>query len=265
MLKIKRYFKQNSHNKFFKILAGFGRALNRLYENRNHDPYSNGELMVLKKIYKLKPAVIIDGGTNVGDYSLSINSIIPGCKIYSFEPVKSTFQKLKHNTKEFDNIIPINKGLYKENCKKEIYIFNSDTHSSLYNIQGLSYTPNERAEIELICGDDFIKEYKIDKVDFLKLDIEGAEFDALQGFQNCIKNNKIRIIQFEYGYINITTKKLLIDFYNFFKANGYVIGKVFPKYVEFRNYEFKYEDFLGPSYIAINKSDTDLIKLLSRK
>ena len=49
MLRLKRLFKRNSHNNLLKALAGFGRAINRLYENRNHDIYSNGELTLLKK------------------------------------------------------------------------------------------------------------------------------------------------------------------------------------------------------------------------
>ena len=53
MSTLKRIYKRNSHNLFFKGLAGFGRALNRLYENRNHDIYSNGELTVLRMILKI--------------------------------------------------------------------------------------------------------------------------------------------------------------------------------------------------------------------
>ena len=66
-------------------------------------------------------------------------------------------------------------------------------------------------------------------------------------------------------YINISTKKLLLDFYNYFESKGYIVGKIFPKCVEFRKYEFKYEDFLGPNFIAVKKTETDLIKLLSEK
>jgi hypothetical protein len=47
-MKIKRIFKRNAHPPVFKMLAGAGRAMNRLYKNRNHDIYSNGELVVLK-------------------------------------------------------------------------------------------------------------------------------------------------------------------------------------------------------------------------
>ena len=210
----------------------------------------------MKKLSKFSPSIIIDGGANIGDYSLFVNQFVPECKIYSFEPVNSTFQKLLENKKDHDNIIPVNKGLFKENCSSEINLFNSDEHSSIYDIQGLSYKSNQKQTIELIRGDDFMEENKIDFIDLLKLDIEGAEYDALLGFENSIRHGKIKAIQFEYGYINISTKKLLIDYYNFFEANNYIVGKIFPKIVEFRIYDFKYEDFLGPDFIAVKKSES---------
>lgn len=265
MLKAKRFFKRNTHNNIFKALAGFGRALNRLYENRNHDLYSNGELTVLKKISKLNPSIIIDGGANIGKYSLLVNQLMPNTLIYSFEPVKDTFEKLKTNVEGLKNIIPIQKGLYNETCAKEINIYPSNTHSSLFDIEGFSQKPNQKQIIELTKGDDFIDSYKIETIDLLKIDVEGAEYDVLLGFEKHLQNGKIKMIQFEYGYINITTKKLLIDFYNFFESNGYVIGKIFPKTVEFRKYNFKYEDFLGPNFVAVKKTEIELINLLMKK
>lgn len=264
MSTLKRIFKKNSHNSVFKALAGFGRALNRLYENRNHDIYSNGEMTVLKKFSKFNPSIIIDGGANVGDYSLMVTQIIPGCKIYAFEPVRSSFQKLMENRKEHYCINPVMKGLFSDNCSMEINLFKAEEHSSLYDIQGLPEKANRKQTIELVRGDDFMIENNIDSIDFLKLDVEGAEYDALMGFENCIKKGKVKAIQFEYGYINITTKKLLIDFYNFFETNDYIVGKIFPKKVEFRKYDFIHEDFIGPNFIAIKKSEKKLIDLLSK-
>ena len=263
--KTKRFFKRNTHNKFFKILAGFGRALNRLYENKNFDIYSNGEVTILKKISKFHPLVIFDGGANIGRYSLLTNQLIPDVKIYSFEPVKNTFEVLKKNVDDVNNIIPIGYGLYKNNCTKEINIYPSHAHSSLINIQGWKVRSKEKQTIELINGDDFMKQNKITEIDLLKLDVEGVEYDAILGFEEHIEKGKIKMIQFEYGYINISTKRLLIDFYNYLENKGYLVGKIFPKTVEFRKYEFKHENFLGPNFIAVKKTETELIDLLVSK
>ena len=265
MLIIKRFFKKNTHNKFFRVLAGFGRALNRLYENRNFDIHSNGEITILKKISKFNPTVIFDGGANIGKYSLLINQLIPDAFVYSFEPVKDTFEILKENVEGVDNIFPIRYGLYKNNCTKEINIYPSHAHSSLIDIQGWKLETKEKQTIELINGDDFMKKNQIPEIDLLKLDVEGVEYDAMLGFEEHIDKGKIKMIQFEYGYINISTKKLLIDYYNYLENKGYLVGKIFPKTVEFRKYEFKYEDFLGPNFIAVKKSEIELIDLLVRK
>lgn len=264
-MNLKRYFKRNTRTPFFKALAGFGRAMNRLYENRNYDLYSNGELTILKKIATLNPSVIIDGGANTGKYSLLVNEFNPQTKIYAFEPVKNTYEKLKKNTAHLTTIIPIEKGLYKDNCIKEINLFSSDTHSSIYDNLDLNYESTERQQIELIKGDDFLANHQIKEVDFLKIDVEGSEYDAILGFGNHIENGKIKMIQFEYGYINISTKKLLVDFYHYFESKGYVLGKIFPKTVEFRKYDVKHEDFLGPNFIAVKKTETELINLLMKK
>ncbi len=265
MLNLKRFVKRNSHNLVFKALAGFGRAINRFYENRNHDFYSNGEISVIKKLALIKPVLIIDGGANIGNYSLQISRHIPGATVYAFEPVKETYNKLVINTDIKPGIIPVNSGLFSESCNKEINIYKSDTHSSVYDIEGLPYNSLHKVTIGLVTGDEFLKKNKIDRVDFLKIDVEGAEFDVLKGFNESFSKGIIRVVQFEYGYINITTKKLLIDFYKFFESHNYIIGKIFPKRVEFRKYNFIYEDFLGPNFIAVKKSEEETIRLLSKR
>ena len=262
---LKSFIKRNSHNSFFKVLAAFGRSLNRHYENRNHTLETNGELNLIKKLSKLKPSIIIDGGANIGKYSSILSKHCKNAKIYALEPVSTTFAVLESNLKDLKNVNLVMKGLFSENTTKEINIFPSSTHSSIYEIEGVKHRITDSIKIELVKGDNFLSENDISIIDFLKLDVEGAEFDALMGFKNILKKQNIRLIQFEYGYINITTKKLLIDYYNFFEDLGYIIGKVFPKTVEFREYNFIYEDFIGPNFVAVRKDDDELIQLLSNK
>ena len=262
---LKRFYKTNSHNAILKVLAGFGRSMNRLYENRNHNPLSNGEATLLKKIARFNPEVIIDGGANTGGYAQLVNTYCPQAKVYSFEPVVETYNKLKANLDGNPNNIAINKGLYIENCTKSINIFPGDEHASLFDINSTLYNSTGSVDIELVKGDDFLAQHDIKNVFLLKLDLEGAEYDALQGFENALKSGSIKLIQFEYGYINITTKRLLIDYYQLLESYGYVLGKIFPKTVEFRKYEYKHEDFIGPNFIAVHQDETALIASLRSK
>lgn len=259
---LKRFFKRHAHNRLFKALAGLGRAMHRLYENRNYDVYSNGEYEVLRKLKAFSPQVIIDGGANLGHYSLMVQQVLPGCRVFAFEPVPETFARLQHNLTPYPRLQPIPQGLYAHTGPQRIHLYPSHTHASVYDIQGVKYQPQGQVEIQLLRGDEFMQQQQIQRIDLLKIDVEGAEYEVLQGFRQALSEGRITAVQFEYGYINITTKKLLIDFYQLFEGYGYRVGKIFPKGVEFRPYHFKYEDFIGPNFIAVHQSQTELIERL---
>ena len=93
----------------------------------------------------------------------------------------------------------------------------------------------------------------------MKIDTEGHEYSVLEGFTQMFQQEKIGCIQFEYGYISILTKKLLIDFYELLTPHNFVIGKITPDGVKFKEYHLFDEDFQGPDYLAVHKSRQDII------
>jgi FkbM family methyltransferase len=113
----------------------------------------------------------------------------------------------------------------------------------------------EQIECAVMRGDDFLVREGIRGVDFLKLDVEGAEHLVLQGLESELREQRVRFVQFEYGRVNILTHFLLRDFYQFFAGYGYVVGKIYPDYVEFGDYDLSDEDFLGPNYLACRAGD----------
>jgi hypothetical protein len=114
-----------------------------------------------------------------------------------------------------------------------------------------------------VRGDSFLQREGIAEVDFLKLDVEGAEHLVLKGLEDRLQQRSIRFIQFEYGRVNILTHFLLRDFYQLLTGYGYVVGKIFPDYVDFREYELGDEDFIGPNYLACRAGD-QMIPALTR-
>jgi hypothetical protein len=85
---------------------------------------------------------------------------------------------------------------------------------------------------------------------------------VLRGFEETMGRDAIDIIQFEYGRVNIVTHFLLRDFYEYLEPRGYVIGKIYPGYVDFRPYSVDFEDFRGPNYLAVLKSKPAYIQPL---
>lgn len=260
---LKILYKRNSHNALTKALSGFGRAMNRLYENRNHNIYSNGEVEILKKISKRNPEVIFDVGANVGNYAMEVIRFCPKSKIYAFEPVATTFEELQNNLDFEDRVHLMNKGLSDTNDKIEFFIYEGSEHTSHFEIEGEEFENKDSVTLDVVKGDDFMDTENIDHIDLLKIDVEGAEMKVLNGFRQALQNKQIDIIQFEYGYINITTNILLKDYFRFLNDFGYEVGKIYPKSVDFREYQYKHENFIESNYLAVNRDKKEIIDLLS--
>jgi hypothetical protein len=113
---------------------------------------------------------------------------------------------------------------------------------------------------ELRTGDDYVRAHGLDAIDFLKIDVEGAEHLVLKGFQQTLAAGRINCIQFEYGAFSIETRVLLADYYDTL-GSKYWIGKIFPGSVEFRDYHWTMENFRFSNFLCVLRSRPDLMEL----
>ena len=124
----------------------------------------------------IKDIVFLDGGGYVGDTTPNIIKNYPDYKkIYLIEPNKLHINIAKRDFQEVNNIVFINCGL----SNKKITLI-EDSQSKQNNCDH-HYQANNMDTI-----DNIIKE----KIDFIKLDIEGAEQDAIDGAIDTIKKYK---------------------------------------------------------------------------
>lgn len=232
------------------------------YENLNYDPYSNGEQFVLRSLSRKDMSCIFDVGACIGDWASMAHKIFPGATIHCFEIIQPTVERLKENVKQIRNVVVNDFGLSdKEGVVKVRYFPSDPTHSTMAKYpHKLEYIVTNGL---VMTGDSYIEKHGIDRVNFLKMDVEGAECLVLHGLFKAITDGKIDVIQFEYGKVNILMNFILRDFYEFFQKHGYIIGKIYPNYVDFRDYDFNHEDFYGPNYLAVRRDQHELIKLMS--
>jgi hypothetical protein len=118
-------------------------------------------------------------------------------------------------------------------------------------------------QVQLDTGDSYCRERDIQRIDLLKIDTEGAEHKVLAGFDQMLKAEAIDIIQFEFGQANIETHFLLKDFFELLTPCGYQIGKLHPCSVEFHDYHYDMQDFVGPNFVAVRGDRCDVIKRIS--
>ena len=128
-------------------------------------------------------------GANIGDTSLFYALKFPESQIFAVEPNTNILPKLLKNTNQFKNIKVINCAI---SNKTEIVKLNfGDSHlgSSLLHRD----ENNNSIDIQGYSLQDFCKENKINKIDLLKFDIEGAEERLLEN-ESFIKQNVISLV-----------------------------------------------------------------------
>jgi FkbM family methyltransferase len=197
----------------------------------------------------------VDVGANVGRWAAMAAAAFPAARIFALEIVPATYERLRANTASNPRIHAVNTGLADRPGWLRIRFNPAASTHATYTAYPHPWDREEALDCAVVTGDEFLRAQGIDAVDFLKIDVEGAEPLVLQGFGAALSQRRIRFVQFEYGRFNILTGFLLKDFYDLFRAHGYLVGKIYPDYVELREYDLGDEDFVGGNYLACPVED----------
>lgn len=139
----------------------------------------------------VKPGqTIFDVGGNIGDTALHFAKLQNNDgKIFCFEPVPHLFERLKHNVSinDFKNISIHNIAL---SDKREELFFNLPQSQNSGGIFLSNKVTEESKKVLSIPLDDFCNEHKIEKLDLIKIDVEGFELKVLKGAEQTLKKFK---------------------------------------------------------------------------
>ena len=153
-------------------------------------------------INKNKPNIFIDIGANFGVYSLRISKLFKMLKVVAFEPVLTTFNKLKMNIKINSlekRIKTYNVGLSNTNGRKKMIALKRRNYIQSggfsFNIPKRKLTNEEITQYHRTIKGDKVLKFKKKKI-VVKIDVEGYESKVLLGIKNLLNNNKI-LLQIE--------------------------------------------------------------------
>lgn len=224
------------------------------YRYFSYDPDVNGEKKIIKKLSQTitgKP-IIFDVGANVGDWTDYADSLFEDYKAHLFELSKATCQTLEDRFSGNKKTVINNLALSDKNGQIEYVDYGkNDGGNTLLLNANYHKKKSSVAHARAIKGDDYCAERNIDRINYLKIDTEGAEYLVLKGFEELLQNHAIDIVQFEYGYTHADAKTLMKDFFEFFESNEYIVGRLSKKGVQFKTFSYADNDFKsGPNYIA---------------
>ena len=223
--------------------------------------YKKKILNFLKSLKLQNLDVVFDVGAHEGEMQFFFLKNFNVKKIISFEASEINFSQLKKNVelnkKRFfhSNILIENIALGEESEKKIFKQFIETSSSTFSNINTNSkYFKKkfqllnkkrdnsffEKKQIQLTPLNEYLENKKINKIDILKIDTEGYEFEILKGLKNQIKI--IDIIFFEHHYDDMINKSYTFsDIHNLLKKNNF--EKIFKSKMPFRKtFEYIYRN-----------------------
>lgn len=134
--------------------------------------------------------IVVDVGANIGYYTLIFAQLVgKSGKVIAFEPEPKNFEILKKNIaiNNYDNVI-VEQKIVSEKCgSMKLYVSDSDIVG--HRIQQMGNLENF-VEVESVTLDDYMKKLNLDeKVNFIKIDVEGAEPNVLEGSKKILEKN----------------------------------------------------------------------------
>lgn len=152
------------------------------------EAYEPFETELLKKLIH-KGEVVLDIGANIGYYTLLFAGLVgQEGKVYAFEPYPANFSLLKRNIRAngFPGVTAVPRAVSRQTGEGRLYLsrVNHGDHR-LYD----SGDGRKSIEVETVALDDFFKDSE-EKIDWIKMDIQGAEGGAIQGMPLLLQRNE---------------------------------------------------------------------------
>ena len=192
--------------------------------------------------------IILDVGANLGTITLLFSQFAgENGVVHAFEPTPSTFEKLSQNVFNMNRKNIILNNLAVSDSVGEI-IFNTyeDAYASWNTIAnrplekyGINIQKPVPIKIPTTTIDEYCEINAIKKLDFVKIDVEGAELSVLKGAKGMFSSKKIKYCSFEFGQTIFdmgNTVNEFIELIDSFKYKVYNVSKqqkIFP--VNYKN------------------------------
>lgn len=224
------------------------------------DVFTSGEfaaLNILRNNIGVRNApILFDAGANVGHYTGLLMAVFPNAQIHSFEPARQTFANLQRNTQErvaqYAGQVHLNNFGLSDSISEATLHYDRESSglASLYDRQldyfGIDYSKSETVKLSTL--DDYCTANNIDRIDFLKMDVEGHELKVLQGAERMLAESRIDNIQMEFGGCNLDSRTYVRDFWNLLHEKFRMFYMLTDSLMEIQSYQESLEVFTTTNF-----------------
>jgi FkbM family methyltransferase len=140
-----------------------------------------------------KSGVFVDIGAHIGKYTIPIARIVgENGLVVAVEPYPENYKTLVKNIKlnNLKNVIALNIAAYSEECRLKLFIGPSQDLHSIKKDYGRGYII-----VQAKALDDILSYLKIERVDYIKIDVEGGELEVLKGSLKTLKKAPTLVVE----------------------------------------------------------------------
>lgn len=224
------------------------------------DPSRNGEYRFARSFIK-DGMVIFDVGANIGEFTNYILSLGENLELHCFEPVCLTYERLKKRLENHTGGVrlflnPVGLSDRQGDATINIYGEYAGTNSLYKRCSAVATHPlfstSQEQKITLTTLDLYVKERSVERIDLLKIDVEGHELKVLEGAVASLADGKVGCIQFEYGGCFQDSGARLEDIFKLMKSNGYNMFRLFPfGKIRVRSFYRRLENYRYSNWLAV--------------
>jgi len=160
---------------------------------------------ILWQVGEIEQPIIFDVGAHRGETARAFTETFPTAQLYCFEPFAESFAVLKEHQIAYPKATLINAGLSDISGVQQFNVnVGSPTNSLLaldnraaktWGHAGLS--PSRQEDCLFYALDDYLAQEAIEKIDLLKIDVQGAEYRVLQGGAKALEAGRVRVLYLE--------------------------------------------------------------------
>jgi FkbM family methyltransferase len=180
--------------------------------------------------------MVLDVGANVGQSAHEFEREFPQAAVHCFEPIPSTFAKLKVNVQgDRFHLHPLAMG--SSAATLEVQVTNEERHSDMNSLRGphpfLEHTSFRTERIQVGVLDTWCAEHGVTQIDYLKIDTEGYDLEVLKGAAQLLAAKRIRCLEAEVSMSPANTFHVpLAAVSELLAAHGYYVFGIYDQMQE---------------------------------
>lgn len=151
--------------------------------------------------------IVFDIGANIGIYSVPLSRLCgPEGRVWAFEPVPETYWRLRETLalNRCENVVPLQAAMCDKAGRTHMTLFepeyaewNTLATPSPRRLNGKFISPSRSVEVQALALDSFCETQEIQRINLLKVDVEGFEPTVFQGAGRLLNQHRIDYICFE--------------------------------------------------------------------